>query len=237
MRLNVTLPCLNEEKILPQTVAEVYGRLGEDFPDGDWVLVAVDSGSTDGTRRVAEALLAEYPRLRLMKLDRQGKGLAVRSGWRAHPADVNVFIDADLVTDLAALKPLVEAVENGADVALGSRYLPGSVVERSAWRRLFSLSYRLLFRLRLRLSVSDAACGFKAVNRRVLERIVPQVRSDLWFFDTELLARASHAGFRLAEIPVQWRQENVKGRGSKVNVLRVSWQYLREVERVRRELK
>lgn len=236
VRLTVVIPVLNEAKILADTVEAVYARLLEEFAEGDFRLVIVDNGSTDGTGAVVGALLAEYPGLRYERLNCRGKGLAIRTGWQRHPAAVNVFMDADLATDLAALKPLVLAVEEGADMAVGSRYHPASVVERSFWRRLCSLGYRLVLRTRLGLRTADAPCGFKAVSARVLNEIVPIVRNERWFFDTELLVRAERAGCRIAEIPVSWHEDSVAGRRSRVSVFRVAWQYFRECERLRNDL-
>ena len=160
MRLNVTIPVLNEEIMLPGTIRTASARLQAEFPDGDWVIVVCDNASTDATPRLTKAMLPEFPNLRYVRIDQRGKGYGVRCGWEAYPADINMFMDADLATDLDALKPLVAAVARTGGVAIGSRYHPMSEVQRSPFRLLISHGYRLVFRLWLGLRVRDAACGF-----------------------------------------------------------------------------
>jgi glycosyltransferase involved in cell wall biosynthesis len=237
MRLNVTIPALNEEAMLPDTIRKVNARLLADFPDGYWIIVVADNNSTDSTPRLTAAMLPEYSHLRYVRLERRGKGYGIRSGWEAYPADVNVFMDADLATDLDALKPLVETAARVGGIALGSRYHPASEVNRSPFRLLVSRGYRLVFRLWLDLRVRDAACGFKAVSAEVLSKIVPLVRDNRWFFDTELLVRAQRAGYPLTEVPVRWIEEAPGGRRSRVNVADVAAQYLKACANLRRELK
>ena len=236
MRLNVTIPVLNEEVMLPDTVRTLNARLMADYPDGDWVIVVSDNASTDGTPRIVKAMLPEFSNLRYVRLEKLGKGYGVRSGWEAYPADVNVFMDADLATDLGALKPLVEAVAHHGGVAIGSRYHPASKVQRSLFRMLVSRGYRFVFRLWLGLRVRDAACGFKAVSRQVLSSVVPEVQDNRWFFDTELLVRAQRAGYQIMEVPVLWSDEAPGSRRSRVKVTTVARQYLVACERLRREL-
>lgn len=237
MRLNVTIPVLNEEVMLPDTIRALNARLLADFPNGDWLIVVADNKSTDSTPRLVRALLPEYPRLRYVRLEKLGKGYGIRSGWEAHPADVVVFMDADLATDLGGLKPLVAAVERVGGVAIGSRYHPASEVQRSPFRLLVSHGYRLVFRLWLGLRVRDAACGFKAVSGDVLAKVVPLVKDNRWFFDTEMLVRAQRAGYPITEIPVRWTEEAPGGRRSRVKIFAVAWQYLVACDRLRRELK
>lgn len=237
MHITVVIPALNEEAVLAASVRSVCARLRVSFPHDEWLVVAVDNASDDGTSEVAADLAAEEPNFRYERLAERGKGLAVREGWSRHPGDVNVFMDADLAVDLAALGPLVEAVRAGADMAIGSRYHPASTVHREWWRRVISLGFRSVLRLRLGLKAKDAPCGFKAVSRRVLEEVVPLVRNDRWFFDTELLVLAERAGLRVAEVPVTWKERRRPGAGTRVNFFKVTAQYLAEVERLRKELR
>jgi glycosyltransferase involved in cell wall biosynthesis len=237
MCLNVTIPVINEEIMLPDAVRAVNARLQADFPDGDWVIVVSDNASTDATPRLTKAMLSEFPNLRYVRLEKVGKGLGVRCGWEAYPADINVFLDADLATDLGSLKPLVAAVERSGGVAIGSRYHPASEVQRSPFRLMISHGYRLVFRLWLGLRVRDAACGFKAISGEVLKKVVPLVKDNRWFFDTELLVRAQRAGYPITEVPVRWKEETPGGRRSRVKMFVVIWQYLVACEGLRRELK
>jgi len=150
------------------------------------------------------------------------------------PRQTFAFMDADLATDLRHLPELVEAVRNGADIAIGSRHLPASRTERGTFRRTASWCYRQLLRRIFGLTASDPPCGFKAVSARVVRDIVPHVRDVQWFFDTELLIRAQRAGLRVAEVPVTWYEPR---RGSSmrkvahmiVGDLRAMWRLKREL--------
>lgn len=238
MRLCVVLPALNEERIIAGSCQQVMASLSAHFPAWEWQLIVVDNGSTDRTAEIVRALAAKEPRLQYLRLSQIGKGYAIVAGWRAVSADVYVFMDADLATDLSALPALVSAVSSeGYDVAIGSRYAPGAVVERDLLRRTASRGYQWVLKLLLAVHVADAPCGFKAVSRRVRDQLLPQVENGAWFFDTELLVRAERAGYRVKEIPVRWREIITPGRSSKVKIWSLSVGYLRSVLALRRRLR
>ena len=124
------------------------------------------------------------------------------------PADVVVYMDVDLSTDLAALLPLVAPLVSGhSDLAIGSRLAPGARVVRRPLREILSRGYNLLLRVVLNPRVDDAQCGFKAIRADAARAVLPQVQDDNWFFDTELLVRARSAGLRIIEIPVRWTDD------------------------------
>ncbi|MFH1099134.1 MAG: glycosyltransferase [Candidatus Uhrbacteria bacterium] len=148
---------------------------------------------------------------------------------------IYVFMDTDLATDLRHLPELITAISDDADIAVGSRFARGARVERSVLRRGISRCYQLLLRLLFGLRVADAPCGFKAVNTRVVRDIVPRVRDRQWFFDTELLIRAQHAGLRIAEIPVEWRESRREPSFKKI--LRIVASDLQAIMQFRRELR
>jgi glycosyltransferase involved in cell wall biosynthesis len=233
MRILIVIPALNEAEIIVSSLTRLRDAVREHLSAHEVSLLVVDNGSTDGTADAVEAAFAEDPSIAAMRINGRGKGLAVRSGWASAPADAFVFMDADLATDLAALPALISALD-GADVAIGSRAQRSSVVERSVMRRMLSSGYRTFLRASLCTSIGDAACGFKAVTGSVVASVMPLVRDDGWFFDTELVIRAERAGCRIAEIPVQWREPT--HRRSKVDVPAVVLAYVREVLRLRREL-
>ena len=145
-------------------------------------------------------------------------------------AEELAYTDVDISTDLAALPRLLRAVaEDGADVAIGSRRLPGSDVTRSPGREILSRAYNALVRAVFWTRFRDAQCGLKAVSRRVVEELVPRVAEQRWLFDTELLVRAERRGWPVAEIPVRW----VHDPDSRVRVLPAAWEVVRGVLRLR----
>jgi putative flippase GtrA len=114
-------------------------------------------------------------------------------------------MDVDLSTDLRALLPLVAPLVSGhSDVAIGTRLAAGSRVVRGPKRELISRGYNRILRTALRARFSDAQCGFKAVSAGALRELLPEVRDDGWFFDTELLVLAQRHGMRIHEVPVDW---------------------------------
>jgi hypothetical protein len=139
-------------------------------------------------------------------------------------------MDVDLSTDLAHLGTLLEAVGSGAcDVAIGSRRMPGSVVTRGWIRSGLSCGYNALLRAALGLRVRDAQCGFKAIGADAARRLLPMVKDNGWFFDTELLCHAQWLGLRIREIPVRW----VDDRDSRVRLCATVAEDLRGIRRLR----
>jgi hypothetical protein len=143
-------------------------------------------------------------------------------------------MDVDLSTELHYLDSLLAAIlEQGFDVATGSRLLPGSRTRRSPYREALSRTYNWLVRSTLQTQFSDAQCGFKAMSGAAVRQLVPQVRDNSWFFDTELLTLAEKQGFRIADIAVTWNEDD----DSRVKVLQTAWDDIKGIWRVRRSLR
>jgi hypothetical protein len=121
-------------------------------------------------------------------------------------------MDVDLSTDLAYVKPLINAIrEEHFDLATGSRRLKESVVNRSVKREALSAVYNALVRLILRSKLRDHQCGFKAVRNVVLLQLVNEIEDTHWFWDTELLVRAQRKGYRVKELAVKWEDKGSAG--------------------------
>ena len=207
--LDIIIPVLNEERALPHSVPILHAHLAAHFTEYDWRIVIADNGSEDATPEVSRHLSGEYAGVSPFRLERRGRGLALRAAWLASDADIVAYMDVDLSTDLAALRPLVGAVaEQGFDIAIGSRLIKGARVERRPIKReITSRGYSLLFRSLFFTGFRDAQCGFKAVSRRAADALVPLIQNNRWFFDTELLILAEANGFRIREIPVHWTDD------------------------------
>jgi putative flippase GtrA len=178
--------------------------LTEEFPF-TWRIVIADNASTDGTVAVAHRLARDLPGVSVLHLSQKGRGRALRAAWSATDAEVACYMDVDLSTDLRALLPLVAPLLSGhSELAIGTRLAPGSRVERGAKRELISRTYNRLLHTSLRARFSDAQCGFKAGRTDVLRQLLPEVRDQAWFFDTELLVLAQRRGLRVHEVPVDW---------------------------------
>ncbi len=225
--LEVVVPVYNEEEALPRAIRDLTARL-DTFP-WSWRVTIADNASTDGTPLVAHRLAHADGRVRVARLEEKGRGRALKQVWRASDADVLVYMDVDLSTDLNALLPLVAPLVSGhSDLAIGSRLTRGSRVVRGPRRELVSRTYNTLLRGTLGARFSDAQCGFKAIRRDVAQVLLPLVEDDTWFFDTELLVLAERCGLRIHEVPVDW----VDDPDSTVDVVRTALDDLRGIRRL-----
>jgi glycosyltransferase involved in cell wall biosynthesis len=227
--VEVAIPVYNEERVIAESVRRLHSYLTANFPFRFLITVA-DNGSTDGTFAIAQRMSAELPGVKAIHLDRKGRGFALRNVWGASHADVVAYMDADLSTGLDAFLPLVAPLLSGrSDLATGSRLARGSDVVRSLKREIISRGYNLLLRAVLCARFSDAQCGFKAGRTEVIRALLPAVKDNVWFFDTELLVLAQRSGLRITEVPVVW----VERRDSTVNIGRTALDDLRGVARLR----
>ena len=226
--LEVVVPVHNEERILAASVHRLRDHLAT-FVPFTWRIVIADNASTDATAQVAARLASELDGVEVLSLPQKGRGRALRTAWLASDADVVAYMDVDLSTDLRALLPLVAPLISGhSDLAIGTRLARGSRVERGGRREFISRTYNHLLHLTLRARFTDAQCGFKAVRGDVARQLLPEVRDDGWFFDTELLVLAQRAGMRIHEVPVDW----VDDPDSRVDVVSTALGDLRGIARL-----
>jgi putative flippase GtrA len=202
--VDVVVPVYNEQEGLERSVRRLHRFLSDGFPFS-WRIVIADNASTDATPRIAAMLSATLPGVELLRLERKGRGRALRSAWSRSDARVVAYMDVDLSTDLRALLPLVAPLMSGhSDLAIGSRLARGARVVRGPKRELLSRTYNRLLHTALRARFTDAQCGFKAVRAAALPGLLDDIRDDGWFFDTELLVLAQRRGLRIHEVPVDW---------------------------------
>ncbi|MFZ4152473.1 glycosyltransferase [Streptomyces pseudogriseolus] len=230
--LDVVVPVFNEEKDLQPCVRRLHEHLTRTFPYAFRITIA-DNASTDGTPLIAADLARRIEEVRSVRLERKGRGRALRTVWSASDAPVLAYMDVDLSTDLNALLPLVAPLISGhSDLAIGSRLSRSARVVRGAKREFISRGYNLILRGSLQARFSDAQCGFKAIRRDVAQVLLPLVEDSGWFFDTELLVLAERAGLRIHEVPVDW----VDDPDSTVHIVRTATEDLKGVWRVGKAL-
>jgi Glycosyl transferase family 2 len=204
LQVDIVVPVRNEERDLAPSVRRLVGYLREAFPFTARVTIA-DNGSSDGTWAIACGLAREFAEVRAVRLEQPGRGRALRAVWSRSDAEILAYMDVDLSTDLNALLPLVAPLLSGhSDLAIGTRLAPGSRVIRGPKRELISRCYNILLHACLGARFSDAQCGFKAIRREQARALLPLIRDNGWFFDTELLVLAERAALRIHEIPVDW---------------------------------
>lgn len=228
--VDVVVPVYNEQRDLAGSVRRLHAYLREHLPYPFRITIA-DNASTDATPHIAEGLATELPEVTSVRLERKGRGGALRTVWAASDAEVLAYCDVDLSTDLAALPVLVAPLMSGhSELAIGTRLAAGATVVRCAKREVLSRGYNLILRGCLRARFSDAQCGFKAIRADAARQLLPMVEDTQWFFDTELLVVAERAGLRIHEVPVDW----VEDRRSSVDLAATALADLRGVCRLAR---
>lgn len=197
--VSFVVPTYNER----QNLSRLVSALSERVPRGvAYEIVVVDDASPDGTADVARDLAGKHP-LRLVPRPRKsGLGSAYRDGFLAAKGDVIFEMDADLSHDPRFVPALLAAVQAGADIAVGSRYVPGGVVVGwSKYRKLVSGVGNTLARAMLSLGVRDATSGYRAYARAAAD-VVQLARSDGYAFQVEALHLARQRGLRIVEVPI-----------------------------------
>jgi dolichol-phosphate mannosyltransferase len=206
----VVLPTYNESA----TVAEVLRRIRAATTDDVDILV-VDDNSADGTAALAEALAGELGGIEVLRRPgKAGLGSAYREGFKiglARGYEALVEMDADLSHDPSVLPDLVAELEGGADLVIGTRYMPEGRIPDWPWhRRLISRAGNVYARWMLGISARDATSGYRAYHRRALERInLTAVRADGYGFQIEMAYKVERAGGVLAEVPIEFRDRTL----------------------------
>lgn len=201
--VEIVVPVYNEEAALPGSIRRLTAFLEANLPN-PWLVTIADNASIDSTRAVSESLCQEIPGVDYFYLPQKGRGRALRTAWLHSEADIVSYMDVDLSTDLAHFPQLVTALETGSDVATGSRLSRESRVTRGFKREFISRCYNLMVRGMFFTAFPDAQCGFKAMTRSAAQAILPHIKNNNWFFDTELLLIAAKRGYRISSIPVKW---------------------------------
>ncbi|HRY63529.1 MAG TPA: glycosyltransferase [Patescibacteria group bacterium] len=226
--VSIVIPVFNEALVLEKNILQVFDFCHEHFSDA-WQLIISDNNSSDATPSIARRLSSAHSPIKYFHLPETGKGRAVLAAWQNFPSDIYIFMDADLSVGLESLPALVAGIKSGVDIVVGSRFLSSSVVHRSLGRRFISNFLRLVLKIIFGLKVKDAPCGFKAVNQKVVDEIIPHIQNQTWFFDTELLILAEKQGYKM---PVRWQENASPKRKSRVSLFTVIKEYLKNIYRL-----
>jgi glycosyltransferase involved in cell wall biosynthesis len=236
MTVAIVVPAYNEDKIIKRNILELLkycqNSLGYDFK-----IVVSDNNSTDNTASIVRGLSDQHDDISYLLVEKKGKGAAVIGGWQSVKADVYCFMDADMAVDLNALSVLVASIKAGGDVSLGSRYSKNSKVNNYLSRKVVSRVYRVIAREFLKTHINDLSCGFKAVSARIRNEHLVGLGNHGWFFDSELAVTCERLGYRINEIPVNWREKRASKDQSRVSVATVTKEYVKELIGLRKKLK
>lgn len=228
--VDIVIPVFNEEAQLALSIETLRTFLQTHCPYS-WRIVVADNASTDRTPAICRELQACYEgEVDFIRLEQKGRGRALRAAWSQSTADVVCYMDVDLSTNLRALPPMLAAlIHSDYDLATGSRLMHGAIVTRQWKREIISRSYNFLIRLMFWHRFRDAQCGFKGATRRVVDELVPQVKDQAWFFDTELLLKGERQDYRIFELPVEW----IEDLDSRVKIVKTAWEDVKGLVRVR----
>jgi len=236
--LSLVIPAYNEEARLP-ALLEILATSAEAAVAGaGFVLheaVVVDDGSDDRTPAILAEAEPAHPNLRPVLGDgeNRGKGAAVAAGVAEAEAEYVLLADVDLSTPLEELPKLGAAIGSGADIAIGSRALDRSVVDRGpSHRKLMGKAFNRTVRLMTGLELRDTQCGFKLMPTRIATQLLAEQTCPGFSFDVELLMRADRAGLQIAEVPVVYVHDS----RSRVRAVSSSYRMLRDVAGLSRRL-
>ena len=209
-KLLLVVPVYDEESIIENKLIEIYEyltHLGISF-----LLAIVVDFSGDKSVDICKTFAHTHTNVYLIVHEKKlGRGLAVREAWEKFTGDYYAFIDADLSTGVQIIKIAVERMEVGdIGIVTASRYIEGASAKRPPLRKKVSKLYNLGLRLIFKEKIQDHQCGFKLLSRESKEKILHITKIDSWFWDTELLVVANALGFKILEIPVNWKEEKYK---------------------------
>jgi dolichyl-phosphate beta-glucosyltransferase len=224
------IPAYNESVRLRPTLDEILRYTREQNWNAE--ILVVNDGSSDDTARIVREYGKLHPQVLLVENPgNRGKGYSVRNGMVHALGDIVLFTDADLSSPMSEASKLFDAIEQGADIAIGSRWIRTELqTERQPlYRQLFGRIFNLALRVILGLNFADTQCGFKAFRRDAVQVIFPQQRIERWGFDPEILYLARRAGMRVEEVPVLWAHSE----GTRLHPFRDGMRMFVEVLRIR----
>jgi len=220
--VEIVIPVLNEEEVPEDNIVRLHQFLSKNC-DIPWQITIFSNGSTDGTVAIGTQLSKRFSRVKFIHIPEKGKAKTYKLAWPASKASIVGFMDADMSTEFEAIPKCLDAIIDGkADIVIGDRHSSDAMIERSLKREVLSRGYNILIRMLFPFTrIKDAHCGFKFLRKPVACMLLPHIKDDCWFFDTELLMLAEQTGHRIEQVPVLW----VERKASKVKITRVVTDY------------
>jgi len=228
---SLIVPCYNEENVLNgsiDAIQNVFSRSNLTYE-----VIFVDDKSTDNTVDIIKKIMQKHPQYRFIAhVENMGRCVAVTDGIRASHAPIVGFIDIDLSTSPWYLLRLIEEVRAGADIATAMRVY--KLKPQTLFRWVLSKGYNIIMRLFLGCSLEDTETGYKVFNRARITPILDQIKSNHWFWDTEVMVRSSIAGYSIREIPSVFIRN---GFSTTVHIAKDTVDYLVNLVNFRKELR
>jgi glycosyltransferase involved in cell wall biosynthesis len=228
---SIVIPAYNEAQRISASLDKILAYVAQQRWDAE--VLVVNDGSRDDTADIVRNYAKNHSLVRLIENPgNRGKGYSVRNGMRQAQGDLLLFSDADLSSPIYEAEKLFDAIRNGADMAIGSRWLQRELqTERQPiYRQLFGRIFNFLLRMALGVKFKDTQCGFKAFNRKAAETLFARQRVERWAFDPELIYLADKFGYKVVEVPVEWAHDDrskinpvVDGFKMFVEILKIRW--------------
>jgi len=232
---SIVIPAYNESARLGATLEKVLAYVHAQKWDAE--VIVINDGSRDSTADIVRAFAGKDPALRLVENPgNRGKGYSVRNGMLNARGRIVLFTDADLSSPIEEAPKLLKVLEEGADVAIGSRWLRAEtqIQRQPLHRQLFGRIFNQLLRITLGLQFKDTQCGFKAFRQQAVQATFPLQKIEGWGFDPEILFLTRKFGFKVLEVPVVWGHSDgtrinplVDGSRMFAEMLRIRWYDLR----------
>ncbi len=229
-KYSIVIPAYNESARIPATLQAVVTCMRANNWDAE--IIVVNDGSGDDTAEVVRAFAATAPQVRLVENPgNRGKGYSVRNGILQAKGEIVMFTDSDLSAPIEEASLLFAAIERGADIAIGSRWLEsGRQTHRQPlYRQFFGRCFNAVTRAVMGLRFADTQCGFKAFTRAAAQTIFPLQTIERWGFDPEILFIAVKRGFRVQEVAVSWSHDE----RTRMSYLRDGLKMLEEIAIIR----
>jgi glycosyltransferase involved in cell wall biosynthesis len=229
--LSIVIPAYNEGARIENALDRVLACVAERRWNAE--VLVVDDGSSDDTADIVCHWMKSHPNLHLIYNDgNRGKGYSVRNGLLQATGNVVMFTDADLSSPIEEAERLFAALDAGADVAIGSRWLDKQrqTVHQPLYRRFFGRCFNWVTRKLMGLPYKDTQCGFKAFKREAAQVIFRLQTIERWGFDPEILFIARKLGYTVVEVPVTWGHDE----RSRISYLKDGTKMLEDMAHIRR---
>ena len=230
--ISIVIPAYNESARIGKALGEVVRVVRERAWHAE--VLVVNDGSTDRTAAIVQEFAQLHPEVRLLSNpENRGKGFSVRHGVLNAVGEIVMFTDADLSAPMEEAERLFDALHQGADIAIGSRWLQRKrqTHKQPLYRQFFGRCFNAITRLIMGLPFADTQCGFKAFRRPVAQTIFQLQRIERWGFDPELLFIALKRGYKIQEVPVTWGHDE----RSRLSYLKDGIKMLEEIAYIRWE--
>jgi glycosyltransferase involved in cell wall biosynthesis len=204
-KYSIIIPAYNEHARIARALESVTDCIQRSGWNAE--VIVVNDGSRDGTAEIIKAFASHNPLVRLIENPgNRGKGYSVKNGILHAQGDIVMFTDADLSSPIEEAERLFAAIEEGADIAIGSRWLDRSrqTIQQPLYRQFFGRCFNAVTRFIVGLPFADTQCGFKAFRREAAQTVFQLQRIERWGFDPEILFVAMKRGYVIREVAVSW---------------------------------